>query len=93
MQVTVPRDRNSSFEPVIVPKRARRPGKVEDMILSLYARGMSTRDVGSHPDEIYGTKVSAATISRVTDVIADEVAQWQNRPLESVYPIVYIDAI
>lgn len=54
---------------------------------------MSTRDIGSHLDEIYGTKVSAATISRVTDVIADEVAQWQNRPLESVYPIVYIDAI
>jgi len=93
VQVTVPRDRNSSFEPVIVPKRARRLGKVEDMILSLYARGMSTRDIGSHLDEIYGTKVSAATISRVTDVIADEVAQWQNRPLESVYPIVYIDAI
>ena len=93
VQVTVPRDRNSSFEPVIVPKRARRLGKVEDIILSLYARGMSTRDIGSHLDEIYGTKVSAATISRVTDVIADEVAQWQNRPLESVYPIVYIDAI
>jgi putative transposase len=93
VEVTVPRDRNSSFEPVIVPKRARRLGKVEDMILSLYARGMSTRDIGSHLDEIYGTKVSAATISRVTDVIADEVAQWQNRPLESVYPIVYIDAI
>lgn len=92
VQVTVPRDRNSSFEPVIVPKRARRLGKVEDMILSLYARGMSTRDIGSHFDEMYGAKVSAATISRVTDVIADEVAQWQNRPLEAVYPIVYIDA-
>lgn len=78
VQVTVPRDRNSSFEPVIVPKRARRLGKVEDMILSLYARGMSTRDIGSHLDEIYGTKVSAATISRVTDVIADEVAQWHS---------------
>lgn len=93
VQLTVPRDRNGSFEPVIVPKRARRLGKVEDMILSLYARGMTTRDIGSHLEEIYGSKVSAATISRVTDVVADEVAQWQSRPLESVYPIVYIDAI
>lgn len=93
VEITVPRDRNSSFEPVIVPKRARRLGKVEDMILSLYARGMSTRDIGSHLEEIYGAKVSAATISRVTDVISDEITQWQNRPLEAVYPIVYIDAI
>lgn len=93
VELTVPRDRNSSFEPVIVPKRARRLGKVEDMILSLYARGMTTRDIGSHLEEIYGAKVSAATISRVTDVITDEITQWQNRPLEAVYPIVYIDAI
>ncbi|WP_341230992.1 IS256 family transposase [Nocardioides salarius] len=93
VELTVPRDRNSSFEPVIVPKRARRLGKVEDMILSLYARGMTTRDIGSHMEEIYGSTVSAATISRVTDVVADEIALWQSRPLETVYPIVYIDAI
>ncbi|MDX2358167.1 IS256 family transposase [Dietzia sp. PP-33] len=93
VELTVPRDRNSSFEPVIVPKRARRLGKVEDMILSLYARGMTTRDIGSHLEEIYGSKVSAATISRVTDVVTDEIALWQSRPLETVYPIVYIDAI
>ena len=93
VEITVPRDRNGSFEPVIVPKRARRLGKVEDMILSLYARGMTTRDIGSHLEEIYGSKVSAATISRVTDVVADEIALWQSRPLETVYPIVYIDAI
>ena len=93
LEITVPRDRNGSFEPVIVPKRARRLGKVEDMILSLYARGMTTRDISSHLEEIYGSTVSAATISRVTDVVADEVAQWQCRPLESVYPILYIDAI
>lgn len=93
VELTVPRDRNSSFEPVIVPKRARRLGKVEDMILSLYARGMTTRDIGSHIEEIYGSKVSAATISRVTDVVTDEIALWQSRPLETVYPIVYIDAI
>ena len=71
VQITVPRDRNGSFEPVIVPKRSRRLGRVEDMILSLYARGMTTRDIGSHLEEIYGSKVSAATISRVTDVVAD----------------------
>lgn len=93
VELTVPRDRNSSFEPVIVPKRARRLGKVEDMILSLYARGMTTRDITSHMEEIYGATVSAATISRVTDVVADEIALWQSRPLETVYPIVYIDAI
>ena len=93
VELTVPRDRNSSFEPVIVPKRARRLGKVEDMILSLYARGMTTRDIGSHLEEIYGSTVSAATISRVTDVVTDEIALWQSRPLETVYPIVYIDAI
>ena len=93
IEITVPRDRNGSFEPALVPKRSKRLGKVEDMILSLYARGMTTRDISAHMDEIYGTKVSATTISNVTDVITDEVAQWQNRPLESVYPIVYIDAI
>jgi transposase-like protein len=93
VEIEVPRDRDGSFEPVIVPKRSRRLGRVEDMILSLYARGMTTRDIGSHLEEIYGSKVSAATISRVTDVVADEVAQWQSRPLETVYPIVYIDAI
>lgn len=93
VELTVPRDRNSSFEPVIVPKRARRLGKVEDMILSLYARGMTTRDIGSHLEEIYDSKVSAATISRVTDVVTDEISLWQSRPLETVYPIVYIDAI
>lgn len=93
IEITVPRDRNGSFEPVIVPKRSKRLGKVEDMILSLYARGMTTRDISAHMEEIYGTQVSATTISNVTDVITDEVAQWQNRPLEAVYPIVYIDAI
>lgn len=93
LQITVPRDRNGSFEPVLVPKRSKRLGKVEDMILSLYARGMTTRDISAHMEEIYGTKVSATTISNVTDVIADEIASWQNRPLDAVYPIVYIDAV
>src|SRR3546814_20724197 len=63
------------------------------MILSLYARGMSTRDITEHLGEVYGATVSAATISRVTDVVADEIAAWQSRPVDPVYPILYIDAI
>lgn len=78
---------------MIVPKHARRLGQVQDMILSLYARGMSTRDIGEHVTEIYGAKVSAATVSRVTQVMADEIILWQNRPLDPVFPIVYIDAL
>ena len=93
LELEVPRDRNGTFEPVIVPKRKRRLGSVEDMILSLYARGMSTRDISEHLDEIYGATVSAATISRVTDVVADEIIAWQSRPVDPVYPILYIDAI
>ncbi len=93
LELEVPRDRNGTFEPVIVPKRKRRLGSVEDMILSLYARGMSTRDISEHLDEIYGATVSAATISRVTDAVADEITAWQSRPVDPVYPILYIDAI
>jgi len=82
VELEVPRDRNGSFEPVIVPKRKRRLGGVEDMILSLYARGMSTRDITEHLAEVYGASVSAATISRVTDVVVDEIAAWQARPVD-----------
>lgn len=93
VELEVPRDRNGTFSPVIVPKRKRRLGQVEDMILSLYARGMSTRDITEHLSEVYGASVSAATISRVTDVVAEEIAAWQSRPVDPVYPILYIDAI
>lgn len=93
VELEVPRDRNGTFTPVIVPKRARRLGQVEDMILSLYARGMSTRDITDHLAEVYGATVSAATISRVTDVVVEEIAAWQSRPVDPVYPILYIDAI
>jgi putative transposase len=89
----VPRDRDATFTPVIVPKGVRRIGRTQDMILSLYARGMSTRDITAHLEEVYGVEVSAATISAITDIVVDEVQAWQNRPLESVYPIVFIDAI
>jgi putative transposase len=93
VELEVPRDRNGTFDPAIVPKRKRRLGQVEDMILSLYARGMSTRDITEHLAEVYGARVSAATISRVTDVVVEEIVAWQSRPVDPVYPILYIDAI
>ncbi|MGP3691355.1 IS256 family transposase [Streptomyces sp. IBSNAI002] len=91
--VDVPRDRNSAFTPVIVPKGRRRLGQVDEMILSLYARGMSTRDITAHLAEVYGATVSPGLVSKVTDVITDEVQAWQNRPVDETYPILYIDAV
>lgn len=93
VRIEVPRDRNSTFEPRMVPKRSRRIGQLDDMILSLYARGMTTRDIQAHLAEIYGVDASPALISRITDVVADEIVAWQNRPVDEVYPIVYVDAI
>src|SRR5260221_10816576 len=89
----VPRDRNGSFEPRIVAKGQRRLGQVDDMILSLYARGMTTRDIQAPLAEVYGAQVSPALISNVTGVVAEEITAWQTRPLDAVYPIVYIDAL
>lgn len=91
--INVPRDRNGSFEPKIVPKRARRLGQIEEMILSLYSRGMTTRDIESHLDEVYGVTASRELISNVTEVVADEIELWRNRPVDEVYPIVYVDGI
>jgi putative transposase len=93
VRLEVPRDRNATFEPKIVPKGQRRLGQVDDMILSLYARGMTTRDIQAHLAEVYGAQVSPALISRVTDVVAEEITGWQTRPLDAVYPILYIDAL
>jgi putative transposase len=93
VRVQVPRDRNSTFVPQIVTKGQRRVGQVDEMILSLYARGMTTRDIQAHLREVYGADVSPALISKVTDVIGDEVTQWQTRPLDSFYAILYIDAL
>jgi len=93
VRIAVPRDRNGSFEPKIVPRGARRLGQVDDMILSLYARGMTTRDIQAHLAEVYGAEVSPALISKVTDVVAEEITAWQTRPLDAVYPILYIDAL
>jgi putative transposase len=93
VELEVPRDRNGTFEPRIVPKYARRLGNVNDMILSLYSRGMTTRDIEAHLLEVYGVEASRQLISNVTDVILDEIKLWQVRPLDEVYPIVYVDGI
>jgi putative transposase len=93
VRVQVPRDRNGGFEPRIVPKGQRRLPQVDDMILSLYARGMTTRDIQAHLAEVYGAEVSPGLVSRVTDVVQEEITLWQNRPLDAFYAILYIDAL
>ncbi len=93
VRIHVPRDREASFAPQIVPKRRRRLGQVDEAILSLYARGMTTRDIRAHLAEVYGTDVSHETVANVTDVVVEEVRSWQHRPVEEVYPILYVDAI
>ena len=87
VRISVPRDRKAAFEPQIVAKGQRRVGQVDEMILSLYARGMTTRDIHAHLAEIYGVEVSPALVSAVTDVVADEITEWQNRPLDAFYAI------
>ena len=90
----VPRDRNSSFAPALVPKGARRlAGGLDEMIVSLYAGGMTVRDIEAHLARTLGVEVSRDTISKITDAVLEEVKAWQNRPLDPVYPIVYIDAL
>ena len=91
--IDVPRDRNGTFEPKIVPKRARRLGQIDEMVLSLYARGLSTRDIEAHLLEVYGVKASRELISNVTEAVIDEIETWRNRPLEELYPILYMDAL
>ncbi len=93
MPLEVPRDRNSTFEPQIVPKGQTRFEGFDDKILSLYARGMTTRQIKQHLEEIYQVEVSPSLISSVTDAITDEVKAWQSRPLDAVYPIIYLDAL
>ena len=93
LPIDVPRDRNSTFEPKIVPKGQTRFDGFDDLILSLYARGMTTREIQHHLEEIYQVEVSPSLISTVTDAVIDEVRAWQSRPLEAVYPILYLDCI
>lgn len=89
----IPRDRQGHFDPVLIGKYQRRFPGFDDKIIAMYARGMSTRDIQAHLEEIYGVEVSPALISAVTDAVVDEVQTWQQRPLEPVYAIVYFDAL
>ena len=93
MELSIPRDRNSSFEPVLVPKHQRRLAGLDEKILAMYARGLGVRDISAQLQELYGAKISPALISEVTDAVLEEVKAWQCRPLEAVYPIVYLDAL
>jgi putative transposase len=93
VEVRVPRDREASFEPQILPKHQRHFDGFDDKIVSMYARGMSTREIRAHLEEIYGVDVSPDLISRATDAVVDELKAWQQRPLERVYAIVYLDAL
>ena len=94
VDISIPRDRESSFAPQIIAKGQRRLPGFEDKILSMYARGMTTREIQGHLEDIYsGAKVSPALISRITDGVKQEVIQWQNRPLTPIWPIVYLDAL
>src|SRR6266550_7038698 len=93
LELETPRDRQASFEPKIVAKGQSRFTGFDDKIISMYARGMSTREIQGHLQEIYGIEVSPALISNVTEAVMEEVKNWQNRPLDSVYPIVCVDAL
>lgn len=92
-ELQVPRDRESEFEPQVVKKRQTDVSSIEDQVISMYARGMSTRDIGDHLHEIYGIEASPTLISNITDKILPLIQEWQTRPLESIYPIIFLDAI
>ena len=93
VEVTIPRDREARFDPVLIGKYQRRLPDFDDKVISMYARGMSTREIQGHLEEIYGAEVSPQLISTVTDAVSAEVAEWQSRPLEPLYPVMFFDAI
>src|SRR5215813_5091615 len=93
VEIEVPRDRASGFEPQIVKKRQRRLNGVDQVVLSLYAKGLTTGEISAHFDEIYGASVSKETISRITDRVLEEMADWCNRPLDEIYAAVFVDAV
>jgi putative transposase len=93
IDLATPRDRNATFDPRLVPKGQRRVGGLSDMIVSLYAGGMTIRDIQAHLERTLGTELSHETISNITDAVLEEVQAWQARPLEPVYPILYLDAL
>jgi putative transposase len=92
-EISVPRDRNGTFEPQVIEKRQTKSDDLENRIIAMYAKGMSNRDIEDHLRDIYGVETSASLISRITDKIMPAVAEWQSRPLESVYPIAFLDGI
>src|ERR1041385_5862044 len=93
VQIDVPRDRHSEFEPQLIKKNQTRFDGLDEKIISLYSRGMTQREIQGHLEEIYGVEVSPSLISTVTDAVLDEVRAWQSRPLDAVYPILYLDAL
>lgn len=93
VEIEVPRDRDGSFEPVIVPKRKRRLDGIDQIVLSLSARGLTIGEIAAHFEEVYGAKVSKDTISRITEKVAGELAEWSARPLDPIYPVLFVDAV
>jgi putative transposase len=93
VEIAVPRDRDGSFEPRIVKKRQRRLGSVDEVVLSLYAKGLTTGEISAHFADIYGASISKDTISRITDAVVGEMEDWRHRPLDAVYAAVFVDAI
>ena len=93
VEISVPRDRDSSFEPRIVAKRQRRLTGIDDMVISLSAKGLTHGEIAAHLAEVYGAEVSKQTITTITDRVMEGMAEWQSRPLDSVYAVVFIDAI
>src|SRR3954465_13002873 len=93
VEIDVPRDRDGSFEPKIVAKRQRRLSGVDELVISLSAKGLTTGEVQAHLAEVYGAQVSRQTISTITGKVLDAMGEWQNRPLDAVYPVIFLDAI
>ena len=92
-EISVPRDRNGTFEPQVIEKRQTRTDDIEARVMAMYAKGMSTRDIEDHLRDIYGVEASASLISRITDKLMPAVTEWQSRPLDPIYPIVFLDGI
>jgi putative transposase len=93
VEIAVPRDRDGSFTPAIVRKRQRRLDGVDQLVLSLTARGLTTGEIAAHFAEVYGASISTDTVSRITEKVAGEMADWAHRPLDRVYPVIFIDAL
>lgn len=93
VEIAVPRDRDSSFEPQIIPKRQRDVSEIEDKVIAMYARGMSQRDISSTIEDIYGFSVSHEMVSDITDTVLPDLEEWQTRPLNDCYPFVFVDCM